>query len=50
MTAGRMTCGMYIHQTSRRGAGVRLSVLTTRIDGVEIDKSERQRTFVRGTR
>ena len=39
-----------VQQTNRREAGVRLSVLVTGIGCVEIEISERQRTFVRGAR
>jgi hypothetical protein len=38
------------HQTNRHGADVRLSVLIASINDVKIEISERQRTFVRGTR
>jgi hypothetical protein len=34
-------------QTNRREAGARIRVLTTGIDDVEIEISERQRTFAR---
>jgi hypothetical protein len=33
---------MAAHQTNRREAGVRLIVLVTRFDGVEIEKSNAQ--------
>ena len=39
-----------VQQTNRREAGARIRVLTTGIDDVEIEISERQRTFVRGAR
>jgi hypothetical protein len=35
------------HQTNRREAGVRISVLISSINGVKIEISERQRTFVK---
>jgi hypothetical protein len=38
-----------VQQTNRREAGVRLSALVTGIDCLEIEISERQRIFVRGT-
>jgi hypothetical protein len=34
-----------VHQTKRLEADVSLSMLITRVDGVEIDKSETQRTI-----
>ena len=39
-----------VQKTNRREANVRISVLVTEIDCVEIEISVRQRTFVRGAR
>ena len=46
-TDWRIAAWNAVQQTNRREADVRIRVLTTGIDDVEIETSERQRTFVR---
>ena len=46
-TDWRIAAWNAVQQTNRREADARIRVLTTGIDDVEIEISERQRTFVR---
>jgi hypothetical protein len=49
-TDWRIAAWNAVQQTNRREADARIRVLTTEIDCVGIEISERQRTFVRGER
>ena len=49
-TESRIAAWNAVHQTTRREADVRISVLTTGIDDVKTVECELQRTFVRGAR